>query len=151
MGIIANGLALLLVAIFYWPPNFIGLHPEGKTRRQQFQDLDFIGLLFYGGGLIIFLLGISWGNNPYPWKSAHVLVPLLLGRKSILSYLQRSECSPGGSANVSCCIPTLGGLWAPQRFKAMPTRDIRQFQNLHLAASRVFRVWVIGRCNSGHI
>ncbi|KIW14512.1 hypothetical protein PV08_07296 [Exophiala spinifera] len=84
VGIIANGLALVLVAIFYWPPDFIGLHPEGKSRRQQFQELDFAGLLLFGGGLTIFLLGISWGNNPYAWTSVHVLVPLFLGISTFL-------------------------------------------------------------------
>lgn len=79
MGIISNGLALVLVLIFYWPPGFVGLHPEGKTRWQQFRELDFIGLLLFAGGLTSFLLGLSWGNNPYSWRSAHVLAPLLLG------------------------------------------------------------------------
>ncbi len=81
IGIMVNGLALLLVAIFYWPPNFVGLHPTGKTRSQQFRELDFVGLVLFGGGLTIFLMAISWGNNPYPWQSAAVLVPLTLGSK----------------------------------------------------------------------
>ena len=79
VAIVANGWALLLVAIFYWPPGFIGLHPEGKSRLQQFKELDFVGLLLFGGGLISLLLGLSWGNNPYPWRSIHVLLPFILG------------------------------------------------------------------------
>lgn len=79
VGIIANGFALILITIFYWPPGFIGLHPEGKSRLQQFKELDFLGLILFGGGLTSFLLGLSFGNNPYPWSSARVLVPLLIG------------------------------------------------------------------------
>lgn len=81
MGIMANSIALLATAIFYWPPGFLGLHPEGKTRWQQFKEIDFVGLFLYAGGLTLFLLGVSWGNNPHPWTSAHVLAPLLLGGK----------------------------------------------------------------------
>jgi hypothetical protein len=79
VGILSNGVALILVGIFYWPPGFVGLHPEGKSRLQQFKELDFVGLILFGGGLTSFLLGVSWGNNPYPWRSVTVLVPLLLG------------------------------------------------------------------------
>ncbi|KIX03612.1 uncharacterized protein Z518_07165 [Rhinocladiella mackenziei CBS 650.93] len=74
LGIIANGLALVLVIIFYWPPGFIGLHPEGKTRMQQFKELDFVGLLLFGGGLTSFLLGVSFGGNPYDWISVTVFI-----------------------------------------------------------------------------
>lgn len=81
LGAISNGIALVLTAIFYWPPGFVGLHPNGKTRLQQFKELDFVGLILFGGGLTSFLLGISWGGAPYPWASAHVLAPLILGGK----------------------------------------------------------------------
>lgn len=79
LGIIVNGLALLLVIVFYWPPDFVDLHPEGKTRFRQFKELDFIGLLLFGGGLTSFLLGISFGGNPYPWRSAAVVAPTVIG------------------------------------------------------------------------
>jgi hypothetical protein len=82
VGIMANSIALTLTAVFYWPPGFLGLHLEGKTRWQQIKEIDFIGLFLFGGGLTIFLLGVSWGNNPYLWKSVHVLAPLVLGGMS---------------------------------------------------------------------
>lgn len=81
LGAIANGFALTLIIVFYWPPTFIDIHRDGKTRLQQIKELDFVGLLLYGGGLTSFLLGVSWGNNPYPWTSATVLAPLIIGSK----------------------------------------------------------------------
>ncbi|KAK7894811.1 hypothetical protein LTR67_005550 [Exophiala xenobiotica] len=84
VGILSNGVALILVGIFYWPPGFVGLHPEGKSRLQQFKELDFVGLILFGGGLTSFLFGVSWGNNPYPWRSVTVLVPLLLGALTVM-------------------------------------------------------------------
>jgi hypothetical protein len=82
LGIIANGLALFLIAMFYWPPNFLDLHKNEKTRYQQVKELDWFGLILFGGGLTSFLLAISWGDNPYPWTSAQVLAPLVIGGKS---------------------------------------------------------------------
>jgi len=87
VGIISNSFALVLIVIFYWPPGFIGLHPEGKSRLQQFKELDFVGLILFGGGLTSFLLGLSFGNNPYPWKSSPVLAPLLIGGKVLLKLI----------------------------------------------------------------
>lgn len=84
VGIIANGIALILTLAFYWPPGFIGLHPGGKSRLEQFKELDFMGLILFAGGLGSFLLGLSFGNNPYPWKSANVLAPLFIGSETAL-------------------------------------------------------------------
>ena len=71
--------ALMLILIFYWPPGFIGLHPNGKSRIEQFKELDFVGLVLFGGGLTTFLVGVSFGDNPYAWRDVHVLAPLLIG------------------------------------------------------------------------
>lgn len=79
LGAIANGFALTLITVFYWPPTFLDIHRDGKTRLQQIKELDFVGLLLYGGGLTSFLLGISWGDNPYSWTSGTVLAPLIIG------------------------------------------------------------------------
>jgi hypothetical protein len=68
-----------MILICYWPPDFPALHPEGKTRWQQFAELDFVGILLLGGGLSVFLVGIGFGGNPYDWTSAAVLCPIILG------------------------------------------------------------------------
>lgn len=79
IALIVNGLGFVLILVCYWPPDFLGLHPEGKSRRQQVAELDFVGILLFGGGLSVFLIGIGFGGNPYQWTSAPVLCPLLLG------------------------------------------------------------------------
>jgi hypothetical protein len=66
-------------AIFYFPPP----RPKsdtGKTRFQQFLQLDFVGIFLYTGGLTTILLGMSWGGNPgRPWNSASVIAPIVAG------------------------------------------------------------------------
>lgn len=82
ISIIANGIAFILIALFYFPPDFKNLHPDGKSRFQQVKELDYLGLLLLGGGLASLLIGISFGDNPHSWTSAPVLTPLILGGKS---------------------------------------------------------------------
>ncbi|EXJ66722.1 uncharacterized protein A1O5_09917 [Cladophialophora psammophila CBS 110553] len=106
VSLIINVAALLLILVFYWPPDFLGLHPDGKTRRQQFLELDFIGLLLFGGGLTVFLVGVGFGGNPYPWTSAVVLAPTIIGGISVFVAFPLWELySPDNIAKL--CPPRL--------------------------------------------
>lgn len=62
---------------FYHPPP--RPNSRGLTRRQILAEVDFVGGAISISGMIIFLAGLEWGGYQYPWKSAHVLVPLILG------------------------------------------------------------------------
>ncbi|KAJ9645542.1 hypothetical protein H2204_001122 [Knufia peltigerae] len=125
LGAIANGFALTLITVFYWPPTFLDIHRDGKTRLQQIKELDFVGLLLYGGGLTSFLLGISWGDNPYSWTSGTVLAPLIIGIFTVMVFFPLWEiyssekiaklCPPAMFRNVrGFCVPLsacfLGGM-----------------------------------------
>ena len=81
------------MVLFYHPVNQYIIE-EGKTRRGQVKDLDWIGLLLFGSGLVLFLLGLSFGGTKFPWfvlfhlnehflthhrTSAGTLAPLLVG------------------------------------------------------------------------
>jgi hypothetical protein len=106
VALIVEVLAFVLILVFYWPPSFLGLHPDGKTRLRQFTELDFIGLLLWGGGLTVFLIGIGFGGNPHPWTSAVVLAPLLIGGLSCFVAFPLWECfSP--DTIVKLCPPRL--------------------------------------------
>ncbi|KAJ5657412.1 uncharacterized protein N7484_001061 [Penicillium longicatenatum] len=41
--------------------------------------IDFVGGFLSITGLIVFLAGLQWGGYMYPWSSAHVLAPLIIG------------------------------------------------------------------------
>ncbi|OCK77155.1 trichothecene efflux pump [Lepidopterella palustris CBS 459.81] len=73
-----NCTALLLVFFFYHPVNQY-IHEEGKTPWQQVLALDWIGTFLLVSGLLLFLLGITFGGGQFPWKSAGTLVPLCIG------------------------------------------------------------------------
>ncbi|KAK5733992.1 hypothetical protein LTR17_009263 [Elasticomyces elasticus] len=61
----------------YFPPSHP--RPDGKTKWQQFKELDFIGAFLFVAGLAVFLFGLNSGGSQYPWKSGATLVPLILG------------------------------------------------------------------------
>lgn len=43
------------------------------------KELDYVGIFLWTAGLTIFLMGISWGGNMYPWKSAATIASLVIG------------------------------------------------------------------------
>jgi len=75
---ILNALGLISVFVFYRPRNQ-WIKEEGKTRLQELWDLDWMGFFLYGNGLLFFLLGISFGDNVFPWKSAGAITMIVLG------------------------------------------------------------------------
>lgn len=70
-------IGLVMTAIFYFPPP--RAVSVGLSRREIASRIDYIGGFLSISGLLLFLMGLQWGGYQYPWKSAHVLVPLFLG------------------------------------------------------------------------
>lgn len=63
--------------LVYFPPSHP--RPDGKTKWQEFKELDFIGAFLFCAGLVVFIYGLESGGSTYPWGSAGALVPLILG------------------------------------------------------------------------
>jgi hypothetical protein len=61
-----EGLALILVFFFYRPINQHILE-EGATKWDQVKELDYTGLLLFVSGLVLFLLGLTFGGSKYKW------------------------------------------------------------------------------------
>jgi len=75
-----------LLTHFHSPPRYAQLHVHGKTQWQQFKELDFGGLLLFFGGMVLFLVGCSWGGTVYPWVSGHVLGTLISGIFTLIGF-----------------------------------------------------------------
>ena len=67
----------------YFPPSHP--RPDGKTKWQEFKELDFIGAILFIAGLAVFLYGLNSGGNTYPWAAAGTLAPLILGLAVFIS------------------------------------------------------------------
>ena len=55
-----NGLALIIAALFYFPPP--RLNSKGKTNVQVLAEIDYIGGLLSISGMVLFLAGLQWGG-----------------------------------------------------------------------------------------
>jgi len=65
------------VLFFYFPPP--RPNSRGLTKKEIINEIDFVGGGLSICGMIIFLAGLQWGGYQYPWHSAHVLAPLIIG------------------------------------------------------------------------
>ncbi|KAF9885036.1 hypothetical protein FE257_000767 [Aspergillus nanangensis] len=54
-------------------------HIERDLHVIALRELDWIGMAMFASGLFLFLMGLAWGGNAYPWGSAAVLCPLIVG------------------------------------------------------------------------
>ncbi|OLN97753.1 putative MFS-type transporter C1399.02-like protein 4 [Colletotrichum chlorophyti] len=64
-----------LVAI----PVLLTLKPPTATFGQKLRRVDWLGGFLFIGSMVTFLVGISWGGNDFPWRSAQTLVPVFIG------------------------------------------------------------------------
>lgn len=82
-----DAIAAVVFFIFYHPPTFNMKHSQDKsTKLQILKDFDYVGLVLYAGGFVVFLLGLSWGGVLYPWKSAHVAATMVVGGLALVSF-----------------------------------------------------------------
>ncbi|OCK78235.1 trichothecene efflux pump [Lepidopterella palustris CBS 459.81] len=73
-----HGAAIPILMFFYHPLNQY-VSEAGKSKWDQVKSLDYIGVGLFCIGLCLFLVGLSFGDTKYPWKSAGTLAPLLIG------------------------------------------------------------------------
>ncbi|KIW99295.1 uncharacterized protein Z519_00958 [Cladophialophora bantiana CBS 173.52] len=57
--------------------------PQRETQiasfRAKLRQLDWVGYAMVASGVSLLCIGLSWAENPYPWKSSQVLGPFLVG------------------------------------------------------------------------
>ncbi|KAI0826717.1 Mfs1.2 [Trametes gibbosa] len=67
------GLAMVMVMIFMKLPT-----PSGSLTS-KLNRMDWLGNALVITSTTVVVIGLTWGGVQYPWKSARVLVPLILG------------------------------------------------------------------------
>ncbi|KAK3116460.1 hypothetical protein LTR53_003186 [Teratosphaeriaceae sp. CCFEE 6253] len=86
INIAVSTCAVACFYFFYHPPSFQLLH-EDRTKMQQLKRQDAIGLVLFTGGLILFIMGLSWGGTAYPWASAHVIATIVVGFLTLVAFV----------------------------------------------------------------
>ncbi|KAF4549968.1 Fungal trichothecene efflux pump (TRI12)-like protein [Elsinoe fawcettii] len=87
-------IGFVFTAIFYHPPP--RPNSAGMSKMEVIKSIDYLGGFLSIGGLVLFMAGMQWGGYQYPWSSAHVLVPLILGAVMIVAFVvwQRFSKNP---------------------------------------------------------
>ncbi|OJJ43515.1 hypothetical protein ASPZODRAFT_154411 [Penicilliopsis zonata CBS 506.65] len=85
LNIITCSLSTILLACFYFPPGWDQKH-RGESRWVGIKKLDYVGFTLYAAGVVLILLGLSWGGTTYTWDSAHVVAVLVIGFVSLLAF-----------------------------------------------------------------
>lgn len=97
------GVAIILQILFYRPPSFRQLHGNERTRMQEIKRVDWVGMFLIIAGLVLFLLGVSWGKDqdsknteclltesvggsPLPWSSPRILGLLISGAITLVVF-----------------------------------------------------------------
>jgi MFS family permease len=62
-------------------------NPENLSKVHRILKIDWFGVFFVTAGLCLFLVGLHYGNNPYPWDSAKVLATMIVGVLCILIFI----------------------------------------------------------------
>ena len=87
MFIAINIAAAIAFFLFYYPPNFDIKHSADKlTKKQIIKDFDYVGLILFTGGLLVFLLGLEWGGSLHPWKSSWVIASIVVGGLAVIAF-----------------------------------------------------------------
>lgn len=76
-----NGLALACWVLFYFPPTFDKKHrhDENASKAYWVKNFDYVGTFLFAAGIVLFLMGLSWGGSVYPWVSAPTLSAIFIG------------------------------------------------------------------------
>lgn len=86
-----NALALICWVLFYYPPTWVDLSDAkwkgSEKKSSMLQQIDFVGLFLLSAGLLLFLMGLSWGGSVYPWKSAGVISTMAIGGILLIAFV----------------------------------------------------------------
>ncbi|KAJ9638512.1 hypothetical protein H2204_004282 [Knufia peltigerae] len=166
--IILNAISCALMLLFYHPPTF---HMKSnRNRGEVIRHFDWIGLALFSGGLITFLLGLSWGGSAYPWKSARVIATLVVGGATLIIFVIFECMAPlqvplipmrlfrktGFVANVlslslcASCYYAFQILW-PQIVSGIYTTDKSYASVLYCASSASYTLGILAASLSRYI
>ncbi|KAJ5786121.1 MFS general substrate transporter [Penicillium pulvis] len=79
LGAVFSDIALVLVIFF------MRLRPISQPL-EQVKRMDWLGMLMFMVGCILFALPLSWAGNMYPWSSWRTIVPLVIGALMLLGF-----------------------------------------------------------------
>jgi hypothetical protein len=68
---------VVIVVIGIW--FFLTLRKDTTSLKEKLKRIDVLGVVVFVGSSTSFLFGLTAGGVLYPWKSANVIAPLIIG------------------------------------------------------------------------
>ncbi|KAF1814600.1 MFS general substrate transporter [Eremomyces bilateralis CBS 781.70] len=78
-------LALAMIAGFYKPPPRVA--HQSESRKEIIQKIDIVGIALGITGFVVFLVGLNWGGQTYPWASVQVGCALGFGLFTVILFI----------------------------------------------------------------
>ncbi|KAF2677961.1 MFS general substrate transporter [Lentithecium fluviatile CBS 122367] len=72
---------------FYHPPTFHMKHGRQASVIEYVKKFDYVGTSLYTGGLLVFMMGLSWGGTVYPWASSWVIGTIVAGFVALVAFV----------------------------------------------------------------
>jgi hypothetical protein len=66
-------------------PLLLTIKPRVETTRQKLGRVDWVGGILFTASLTIFLFALTAAGIQFPWHSATILAPLVLGAAGIIA------------------------------------------------------------------
>ncbi|KAJ7432135.1 iron permease [Mycena galericulata] len=76
-----SGIAFVLVSFF------LRVRTPPGSMREKLARVDWVGNAIGISGITLAILGLTWAGSSYPWGSAHVLAPLIIGLVLIIAFM----------------------------------------------------------------
>jgi MFS family permease len=70
----------------YFPPTFEDKHGSDK-KKDWLKHFDYVGMLLYTAGFVLFLFGLSEGGAVYPWSDPHVISFIVVGFVTLVAFV----------------------------------------------------------------
>lgn len=74
------GIAMVLTSVF------LKVRAPKASIREKLKEMDWIGILIIVGSTVSLALAFTWGGLKFPWDSANVLVPMIIGAVGIFAF-----------------------------------------------------------------
>jgi MFS family permease len=73
------------------------VYVKRATFWERIKQIDWVGNLLLSGSVVSILIALSWADTRYPWRSFHIIVPLVIGFAGFVCfhlYEASPWCSP---------------------------------------------------------
>ncbi|KAF1975282.1 MFS general substrate transporter [Bimuria novae-zelandiae CBS 107.79] len=128
------------------------LRKSEESEEKPASRVDWIGAIMFASSLTSLLIGLVFGGTVYPWRSWHVVLPMVLGTLGASSSPHPTKADMSYLAYGAFLIPAAGvagslvsktGLFQPYQFAGFALLTLGCGLNILLGPETSTAVWVV--------